>query len=109
MIAQDQLQLIEILEKHVRCHIPVRLVIGVGLVSEGGLGGVKGDRHALGFQPLAVVQQCLEKSIGHAGWATVLGGQPSLTSLAEGVEAPEGQGMAIHKQQQGFLLDVRHG
>ena len=85
------------------------LVIGIGLVAEGGFCGVKGDRHTLGFQSLAVVEQGLEESIGHAGGTAILRGESPFTSLAEGVETAEGQRMAIYQQQQGFLLCFGHG
>ena len=108
-LAQDSLQLIQVLEEHLRRHIAMGLVVGIGFVPEGGFCSVKGNGDTLRLQPFAVIQQCLEKAIGDAGGPAILGGQPTVTSLAEGVEAAEGQGMAIHQQQQRFLLGVRHG
>ena len=81
-------------------YIAVGFVGLIGFVPEGGLGGVKGDHHALGLEAFAVIQQRLEEAVGHAGGNAVLGAQAPLAPFGEGVEAAEGQGMAIHQQQQ---------
>ena len=101
--------MVEVLEEHLGGCIPVGLVIGIRFVAERGLGGVEGDGNPLGFQGFAVVEQCLEKPIRHAGGPTVFGGQAAFPPFAEGVETAEGQRMAIHKQQQGFGGSLRHG
>ena len=77
------------------------LVGGVRLVAEGGFGGVEGDHHPLGGEPFDVLQQRLEEAVGHAGGNPRLGAQPAVAALGEGIETAEGQGMAIHQQQQG--------
>ena len=105
---EDLLQLFEVLEEHLRGHIPVGLVVGVRLVAEGGLGCVEGDGNALWLQGFAVVQQGFEKAVGHAGGPAVFGGQTAFPPLAEGVEAAECQGMAIHKQQKGLGGGLGH-
>ena len=105
---EDLLQLFEVLEEHLRGHIPVGLVVGVRLVAEGGLGCVEGNGNAFGLQGFAVVQQGFEKAVGHAGGPAVFGGQTAFPPLAEGVEAAECQGMAIHKQQKGLGGGLGH-
>ncbi len=75
---------------------------------EGGLSGVEGDGDALGGQASTDVQQGFEEAVGDAGRSTVLGGQTPFTSLAEGVEAAEGQRVAVHEQQQGLVGGLGH-
>ncbi|CAI8152983.1 MAG: Uncharacterised protein [Synechococcus sp. CC9902] len=84
-------------------------VVGIRFVAECGFGGVEGNRNTLWFEIFAVLQQCFEKAVGHAGRPPVLGGQPALSPLAEGIEAAEGQGMAIDQQQQRFGGSLGHG
>ena len=100
--------MIQILEEHLRGHVTVGLVVGIRLVAEGGFRRVEGDGHTLGFQGFACVQKGLEEAVGDAGGAAVLGGQPPFAAFAEGVETAEGQGMAVHKQQQGLGGGLRH-
>ena len=52
---KDLLELFKVLEEHLRCHIPVRLVVGIRLVAKGGLGGVKSDYNPLRLQAFPVV------------------------------------------------------
>ena len=68
--------------------------LGVGLVPEGGLGGIEGNHHALGGQAFAVVEQGLEEAVGHGGGHPLLGAQPPFTAFAEGVETAKGQGVS---------------
>ena len=105
---EDLLQLFEVLEEHLRGHIPVGLVVGVSLVAKGGLGCVEGNGNAFRLQGFAVVQQGFEKAVGHAGGPAVFGGQTPFATLAEGVKTAECQGMAIHKQQKGLGGGLRH-
>ena len=107
--AQDRLQLIQVLEEHLRSHIAMGFVVGIGLMAEGGFSGVEGDGHPFRFQAFAVVEQGFEKAVGHAGRPAVFRGQSTLTAFAEGIETAKGQGVAVHKQQQGFLEGFRHG
>ena len=105
---EDLLQLFEVLEEHLRRHIPMGFVVGVSLVAKGGFGRVEGDRNTFGLQGFAVLQQGFEKAVGHAGGSTVFGRQTTFSSFAEGVEAAECQGMAIHKQQEGLGGGLGH-
>jgi len=107
--AQDRLQLIQVLEEHLGSHIPMGFVVGIGLMSKGGLSGVESDRHPLWLETFAVVEKGFEKAISHAGRSAIFRGQSTLTSLAEGIETAKGQGVAIHQQQQGFFGGLRHG
>ena len=109
LIAQDLLQLLQVLKEHLRSDIAVGLVVGISLMAEGRLGGVEGDGHALWLERFARVQQRFEEPVGDAGRAPVLGGQAPFASLAEGIEAAKRQGMAVHKQQQGLWSGLRHG
>ena len=85
-----------------RGFLAVGLVGRVGLVAEGGFGSIEGDHHALGVESAAVVEQGLEEPIGHAGGDPRLGAQPAIAALGEGIETAEGQGVAIHQEQQGL-------
>ena len=82
------------------------LVVGVRFVTKGGCGRVEGQYHPLGVQPLDIVEQGLEKAIGHAGGDTVFGAESSFAALGKGIETAKSQGMAIDQQQQGFVLLV---
>ena len=99
---QDLLQVVQIGEELLGRLVAVGLVAGVGLVAEGGLSGVEGDHHPLGGEPLAVLQQRLEKAVGHRGGDARLGAQAAFSSLGKGVEAAEGERVAIHQEQQGL-------
>ncbi len=99
---QDLLQVGQIGEELLRRLVAVGLVGGVRLVPEGGFRRVKGDHHPLGAEPLAVLQQRLEKAVGHRGGDAGLGAQAALTALGKGVEAAERQRVAIHQEQQGL-------
>ena len=81
-------------------------VVGVRFVAKGGCGRVEGQHHPLGVQSLDIVEQGLEKAIGHAGGDTVFGAESPFASLGKGIETAKSQGMAIHQQQQGFVLLV---
>ena len=94
---EDLLQVGEVGEEVLRRFVAVGLVGPIGLMAEGGFGGVEGDHHPLGGQALAVVEQGLEEAVGHRGGHTVLGAQPPLAAFAEGVETAERQGVAIHQ------------
>ena len=56
VLPQDLLQVVQIGEELFGRLVAVGLVAGVGLVAEGGFGGVEGDHHPLGAEPLAVLQ-----------------------------------------------------
>ena len=84
------------------------LVVRIRDMPEGGLSGVEGDGDPLGGQASTDVQQGFEEAVGDAGRSTVLGGQTPFTSLAEGVEAAEGQRVAVHEQQQGLVGGLGH-
>ena len=101
---QEALQIAQILEEVCRRLIAMGLVVDILDVPEGGLGGVEGDHHPLGVEAFAVLQQGLEEAIGDAGGHARLGAEAAIASLAEGIETAEGQGMAIHQQQQGLLF-----
>ena len=98
---QDLLQGGQVGEEVLGRLVAVGLVGRIRLVTEGGFGGVEGDHHALGGEAAAVVEQGLEEAVGHAGGNPRLGAQPPIAALGEGVKTAEGQGMAIHQQQQG--------
>ena len=108
LFPQNLLQLVEVLEEDLRRHISVRFVIGVCFVPKGWLRRVEGDGHPLRGEGFAVVEQGFEKAVGHARGDAVLGGKPPFASLAEGVEAAEGQRVAVHQQQQGFVVGGAH-
>ena len=108
LLAENLLELIQVLKEDRRRFVAVGLVVGIGLVPESRFRRVEGDRHSLGREGLAVLQQGLEESVGDAGGDSILRGQSALPSLAEGIEASEGQGVAIHQQQQGFVLGRAH-
>ena len=101
-LGEDPLQIAEVLEEVFRGFLAVGLVGRIGLVAEGGFGGIEGDHHALGVESAAVVEQGLEEPIGHAGGDPRLGAQPAIAALGEGIETAEGQGVAIHQEQQGL-------
>ena len=112
-LGQDPLQVGQVGEEHLRRLLAVGLVVGVLLVAEGGLGGVEGHHHPLGREPAAVVEQSLEEAVGDAGGHAVLGREPTISPLGEGVEAAESQRVAVHQQQQRPLdhsgLPLGHG
>ena len=66
-------------------------VVGICLMAEGGFSRIEGDRHTVGLQPFAVIEQGLEESIGHARRNSIFCGQPTLTAFAEGVKTAERQ------------------
>ena len=66
-------------------------VVGVGLMAEGGFSCIEGDRHTVGLQPFAVIEQGLEESIGDACRNSFFGGQSTLTAFAERVKTTECQ------------------
>ena len=46
---EDLLQLLEVLEEHLRRHIPMGFVVGVSFVAKSGLGRVEGDGNSFGL------------------------------------------------------------
>ena len=109
LLAQDCLELVEVLKEHVRRHVTVGLVIGISLVTERGLCRVEGDGDPLGFQGLAGVEERLQEAVGDAGRPAIVRGQTAFPAFAEGVETAEGQGVAVHKQKEGLFNSLWHG
>ena len=88
---ENLLKLPQVLEEVVGCDVAMGLVVGVGLMAEGGFSCIEGDRHAVGLQPFAVIEQGLEESIGDARRNSVFGAESTLTAFAEGVKTAERQ------------------
>jgi hypothetical protein len=88
---QNLLELLKVLEKVSGCNVAMGFVVGICLMAEGGFSRIERDRHTVGLQPFAVIEQSLEKSIGHARWNSIFGGQSTLTAFAEGVKTAERQ------------------
>ena len=91
LIAKDLLQLFEVLEEHLWCHVPVGFVIRVRFMAECGFGGIEGNRDTLGLERFAGVQERLQKAIGHTRWPSIFCGQPPFAALAEGVKTAKSQ------------------
>ena len=88
---QNLLELLKVLEEVSGCDVAMSFVVGICLMAKGGFSRIEGDRHTVGLQPFAVIEQSLEKSIGHARWNSIFGGQSTLTAFAEGIKTAERQ------------------
>ena len=88
---QNLLELLKVLEEVSRCNVAMGFVVGICLMAEGGFSRIEGDRHTVGLQPFAVIEQGLEESIGHARRNPIFCGQSTLTAFAEGIKTAERQ------------------